>query len=82
MYQDPEGTHTLDKIGHPGTQASVKNPVTNDTEGNNYYKGRIMTLNEEIKTLNMENKALNEEIKALNVELSKVIMQYVNVSLW
>ena len=55
VYQDPEGTQTLEKNSHSeiAKRNSVTN-ITNDTTDDIYYKRRIMSLNEEIKTLNDE----------------------------
>ena len=52
MYQDPEGTHSLEQSDHP--EMTNKNTVTIDADDNSYYKQRILTLNEEIKALNNE----------------------------
>ena len=52
MYKDPEGTHSLQQSDHP--EMSNKNTVTVDADDNNYYKQRILSLNEEIKALNKE----------------------------
>ena len=62
MYHDTESTHTMERNGH--VENANKNTLTNDTD-ENYYKGRIMSLNEEIK-------GLNKEIKVLNNEVTKV----------
>ena len=52
MYQDPEGTRSLEQSDHP--EMTNKNTVTIDADDNSYYKQRILTLNEEIKALNNE----------------------------
>ena len=66
MYQDPEGTHSLEQNGGH-IEASNKSTATIDTDGD-YYKGKITSLNEEIINL-------NEEIKTLNNKLSTVMIQ-------
>ena len=52
MYQDPEGTRSLEQSDHP--EITNKITVTVHADDNNYYKQRILTLNEEIKALNKE----------------------------
>ena len=56
VYQDPEGEHCLEQTEHPQTAmkrtATFANTMEDDN--NDYYKNRILSLNEEIKTLNNE----------------------------
>ena len=49
VYQDPKGTHTLDKP-KSNIQATYNNAINNDDE----FKKRIVSLNEEIKDLSDE----------------------------
>ena len=53
VYQDPEGTHTLDHSKNNTEATNNKTAVDNDGD-NGYYKKRIISLNEEIKNLNDE----------------------------
>lgn len=52
VYQDPEGTRSLDQTNNYTTEVNNRNAVTNDDD--DYYKKRLLILNEEIKTLNDE----------------------------
>ena len=58
MYQDPEGIHSLDQSDHSGSDGNDNMNNTDDE----YYKSRIMNLNEEIMALNKKNKSLNDEL--------------------
>ena len=60
VYQDPEGTRSLEKSDDIDAVNSPK-VVVNGTD-ENYYKSRIISLNEEIIDLNKKNKALNDEL--------------------
>ena len=60
VYQDPEGTHSLEKIDH--TDAANNQKVVTNGTNDNYYRSRITSLNEEIIDLNEKNKALNDEL--------------------
>ena len=53
VYQDPEGTRSLEQTYNHTAEITNKNNVTNDAD-DNYYKKRVLTLNEEIKALNDE----------------------------
>ena len=54
MYQDPEGTRSLEQTNnHTTADVTNKNVVANDDD-DNYYKKRVLILNEEIKALNDE----------------------------
>ena len=53
MYQDPEGTHSLDHTSSHTADVTNKNVVAN-CDDDNYYKKRVLILNEEIKALNDE----------------------------
>ena len=59
MYQDPEGTHfaKTDDI-----DAVTNTKVTVNGTDENYYKGKITSLNEEIIGLNNKIDALNDEL--------------------
>ena len=52
MYQDPEGTHSLEQ--GVCLETTNRSTVTYDTGDSAYYKKRILSLNEEIKALNNE----------------------------
>ena len=60
VYQDPEGTRCLEKTDDIDAVNSPK-VIINSTD-ENFYKSRIMSLNEEIINLNKQNKALNNEL--------------------
>ena len=57
MYQDPKG----DRIDGVTTIDKTNDVVINITD-DNYYKGRIVSLNEEIITLNRRVKTLDSEL--------------------
>ena len=57
MYQDPKG----DRIDGVTTQNKTNDAVIDITD-DNYYKSRIVSLNEEIITLNKRVKTLDGEL--------------------
>ena len=57
MYQDPKG----DRIDGTTTKNKTNDAVVTSTD-DNYYKSRIVSLNEEIKTLNRRVKTLDGEL--------------------
>ena len=57
MYQDPKG----DRIDGVTTKDKPNDAVINITD-DNYYKSRIVSLNEEIITLNRRVKTLDSEL--------------------
>ena len=62
VYQDPEGTRTLERTtDHIDAPNNKYNHAVNGTD-NNFYKGRITTLNEEIIGLNKTIKSLTDEL--------------------
>ena len=61
VYQDPEGTRSLEKTNDIGVSAVNNQAIVNSTD-ENYYKCRIISLNKEIIDLNKKNKALNDEL--------------------
>ena len=62
VYQDPEGTRSLEKTdGIDAVTPQSPKVIINSTD-ENFYKSRIMSLNEEIINLNKKNKALNDEL--------------------
>ena len=60
VYQDPEGTHSLEKTDDIDA-ANTQKFISNGTD-DSFYKSRIMSLNEEIIDLNKTIKALNDEL--------------------
>ena len=60
IYQDPEGTRSLEKTSR---SEAVNNVAIVNTTDNNYYKSRIVSLNEEIIALNKTIKSQNTELK-------------------
>ena len=60
VYQDPEGTRSLEKSDDSDPVKNKKADVNSTDEV--YYKSRIISLNEEIIALNQKNKALNDEL--------------------
>ena len=60
VYKDPEGTRSLEKTDDIDVVSSEK-VIANGTD-ENFYKSRIISLNEEIRDLNKKNKALNNEL--------------------
>ena len=81
MYQDPEGTRSLEGANHTDGTNNKKHSMVSTTD-DEYYRNRIQELNQEIialnkknKVLNNENKVLNDENKFLNDKVAKVGMQ-------
>ena len=55
VYQDPQGEHYLDQTEYPQTTMKrTATMATTEDDNYDYYKQRILSLNEEIKTLNNE----------------------------
>ena len=60
VYQDTEGTHSLEKTSH---NEAVNNVVIVNATDDNYYKSKIVSLNEEIIALNKTIKSQNSELE-------------------
>lgn len=67
VYQDPEGIHSLDQSDSSDSEIiDNKNFVSNTDD--EYYKNRIVNLNEEIIALNKRNKSLNDELAMVGIQ--------------
>ena len=62
VYQDPKGIGSLTKTDDIDASAGNNQKVVVNGTDENYYKGRIMSLNEEIIDLNKMINSLNDEL--------------------
>ena len=62
MYQDPEGTRSLEQTNYINPTSNKTIDAVDDSSDDNYYKNRIISLNTEIAALNKKNKALCDEL--------------------
>ena len=74
VYQDPEGTRSLEKSDH--TDAANNTNFGASSSDENYYKSRIQELNQEIIVLNKKNESLNDKLAMVSA-LSHPSLQYV-----
>ena len=62
MYQDPEGTRSLEQTNYIDPTNNKTIDAVDDSSDDSYYKSRIISLNTEIAALNKRNKALCDEL--------------------